>query len=82
MYRGDAINVSEKRAVLHVALRAPRGASIVVNGENGGAYLGTLENNGVGLAPYHEQDADVPQELKDEIEALKAEIIAGNVTVS
>ena len=27
MYRGDAINVSEKRAVLHVALRAPRGAS-------------------------------------------------------
>ena len=34
MYRGDAINVSEKRAVLHVALRAPRDASIVVNGEN------------------------------------------------
>jgi glucose-6-phosphate isomerase len=34
MFRGDEINVSEKRAVLHVALRAPRGASIVVNGEN------------------------------------------------
>ena len=26
MFRGDKINVSEKRAVLHVALRAPRGA--------------------------------------------------------
>jgi glucose-6-phosphate isomerase len=28
MFRGDKINVSEDRAVLHVALRMPRGASI------------------------------------------------------
>ena len=34
MFRGDRINITEKRAVLHVALRAPRGASIVVDGEN------------------------------------------------
>jgi glucose-6-phosphate isomerase len=34
MFRGDKINVSEKRAVLHVALRAPRGASIVHDGQN------------------------------------------------
>jgi glucose-6-phosphate isomerase len=34
MFRGDKINVTENRAVLHVALRAPRGASIVVDGEN------------------------------------------------
>src|SRR5215470_8500814 len=34
MFRGDKINVTEKRAVLHVALRAPRGASIVVDGKN------------------------------------------------
>jgi glucose-6-phosphate isomerase len=34
MFRGDKINVTEKRAVLHVALRAPRGASILVDGEN------------------------------------------------
>jgi glucose-6-phosphate isomerase len=34
MFRGDKINTSERRAVLHVALRAPRGASIVVDGEN------------------------------------------------
>jgi glucose-6-phosphate isomerase len=34
MFRGDRINVTENRAVLHVALRAPRGASIVVDGEN------------------------------------------------
>jgi glucose-6-phosphate isomerase len=34
MFRGDKINVSEQRAVLHVALRAPRASSIVVDGEN------------------------------------------------
>jgi glucose-6-phosphate isomerase len=34
MFRGDRINVSEQRAVLHVALRAPKGASIVLDGEN------------------------------------------------
>ena len=34
MFRGDKINVSEHRAVLHVALRAPRGASIEVDGQN------------------------------------------------
>jgi glucose-6-phosphate isomerase len=34
MFSGEKINVTEKRAVLHVALRAPEGASIVVGGEN------------------------------------------------
>ena len=34
MFRGDKINLTEDRAVLHVALRAPKGASIVVDGEN------------------------------------------------
>jgi glucose-6-phosphate isomerase len=34
MFRGEKINVTEKRPALHVALRAPRGASIVVDGEN------------------------------------------------
>ena len=34
MFRGEKINVTENRAVLHVALRAPRGASILVDGKN------------------------------------------------
>jgi glucose-6-phosphate isomerase len=34
MFQGKKINVTEKRAVLHVALRAPKGASIVVDGKN------------------------------------------------
>src|SRR3984893_14157245 len=33
MFNGEKINTSENRAVLHVALRAPRGQSILVDGE-------------------------------------------------
>jgi glucose-6-phosphate isomerase len=34
MFRGEKINSTENRAVLHVALRAPHGTSIVVDGHN------------------------------------------------
>ena len=34
MFNGEKINITENRAVLHVALRAPKGASILVDGEN------------------------------------------------
>jgi glucose-6-phosphate isomerase len=34
MFRGDKINITEKRAVLHVALRAPKNATILVDGKN------------------------------------------------
>src|SRR5713101_5621383 len=34
MFRGEKINVTEKRAVLQVALRAPKEQSIIVDGEN------------------------------------------------
>jgi len=34
MFRGEKINITEQRAVLHVALRAPKDASILVDGEN------------------------------------------------
>jgi glucose-6-phosphate isomerase len=34
MFRGEKINITEKRAVLHVALRAPKGEKIVVDGED------------------------------------------------
>lgn len=46
----------------------------------GGTYVGTLANNGVGLAPFHEFEDDVPQSLKDELEQLKKDIIAGKVS--
>jgi glucose-6-phosphate isomerase len=34
MFRGERINVTENRAVLHVALRAPKGAEIILDGKN------------------------------------------------
>ncbi len=34
MFQGEKINITEDRAVLHVALRAPRGQSIILDGEN------------------------------------------------
>lgn len=45
----------------------------------GGTYLGTLENNGVGLAPFHDFEDRVPQELKDEMAQLRQQVIAGEV---
>ena len=44
-------------------------------------YLGTLENEGVGLAPFHDFEDAVPQELKDELEALEADIVSGEIEV-
>lgn len=43
-------------------------------------YIGTLANEGVGMAPFHNFDAEVPQALKDEIAALQAALIDGSVT--
>ncbi len=48
---------------------------------DGAPYVGTLENGGVGLAPYHDFEDAVPDELKTEIEELQAAIIAGEVIV-
>ncbi len=44
-------------------------------------YVGTLENGGVGLAPFNEQDGNVSQEVKDKIAELQEQIISGEITV-
>ena len=44
-------------------------------------YVGTLENGGVGLAPFHDFEGEVPTELSDELTALQESIIAGDVVV-
>jgi basic membrane protein A and related proteins len=45
-----------------------------------GLYVGTLENEGVGLAPYHAFEDQVPQELTDGITALQEALVSGEVT--
>lgn len=45
------------------------------------AFIGTLENEGVGIAPFHDFESKVPAELQGELDELKAAIIAGDVEV-
>lgn len=47
----------------------------------GGVYVGTLENDGVGTAPYNEWAANVPAELQAEVDDLRTRIAAGEITV-
>lgn len=45
------------------------------------AYVGTLENGGVGIAPFHDKSAAVSAALSGEIDQLKADIISGKIAV-
>jgi basic membrane protein A and related proteins len=47
----------------------------------GGMYVGTLENEGVGLAPFHDNEDAVPQEVRDTVEELRQGIIDGEISV-
>ena len=44
-------------------------------------YVGTLENEGVGLAPFHDFESKVPADVVTELDELKAAIIAGDIVV-
>jgi basic membrane protein A len=45
----------------------------------GGVYVGTLSNGGVGLAPYHDFEDEIPAALKAEVEAILAGVEAGEI---
>ncbi len=45
----------------------------------GGFYVGTLDNNGVGIADFHEFEDDVPAELAAELEEIEQGIIDGTI---
>ena len=45
-------------------------------------YVGTLENDGVGIAPFHNFEDKVSPELADELETVKAGIIDGSIKVN
>jgi basic membrane protein A and related proteins len=48
----------------------------------GGNYFGTLENDGVALAPFHDFEDEVDQEVQDALEEIRQGIIAGDIEVS
>ncbi len=47
----------------------------------GGTFVGTLANGGVGLAPLHSFDAEVPAKLKAELKAVEAGVIDGSIKI-
>lgn len=56
--------------------------SVVNDTYQAGLFVGTLENDGVALAPFHELEGMVSSELQAELDDLQQEIIAGNIQVS
>jgi len=46
-----------------------------------GSYIGTLQNGGTGLAPYHDFDSKVPSDLKSKVDSVKQDIISGKITL-
>jgi basic membrane protein A len=45
----------------------------------GGVYVGTLTNGGVGMAPFHDFEGQIPDEIVQELETIKAGIIDGSI---
>jgi basic membrane protein A and related proteins len=45
-----------------------------------GAFLSNLENEGVGLAPFHDYEDEISQEVKDAIADMQEQIIAGDLS--
>ena len=63
-------------AVRDLAVKAASG------GSTSGGSVGTLKNNGVSIAPYHEFDAKIAADLKSDVDKLKQDIIDGKITVT
>ena len=53
--------------------------SLVKGTFKGGVYIATAANGGVGLAPYHDFEDQIPADLKKEVEEIQKGIIAGTI---
>lgn len=56
--------------------------SVIDGSFEGGVIVGTLENGGVGLAPFHDLESMVPSDLMAELDEIKAGIIAGDISAT
>lgn len=57
-------------------------ADVALNGTfSSDLYVGTLENEGVGLAPFHDQSDRISSELQSELDQLREDIISGTIDV-
>jgi len=47
-----------------------------------GSYVGTLANNGTGLAPFHDFDSKVPADVKSELKQVQSDITSGKIKIT
>jgi len=59
-------------------------ANSVASGQKlgGQSYIGTLQNNGTGLAPFHDFDSKVPADVKSELDQIKSDIQSGKIQIT
>ncbi|MBC7725697.1 MAG: BMP family ABC transporter substrate-binding protein [Burkholderiaceae bacterium] len=61
-------------------------SNVVTGAANGDfsneAYIGNLENDGVGIAPFHDFESKVGPDLQSELDSIKADIISGTIVVN
>ncbi len=65
-----------------IAVAVEDAVTTTANGEfSSEPYIGTLENGGVDIAPYHEFEDELSDELKSEVDELRQQIIDGEIEV-
>ena len=47
-----------------------------------GSYVGTLQNDGTGLAPYHDFAGKIPSDLQSKLAQVKQDIVSGKITIT
>jgi len=65
-------------AVKEAVIKGAKGQSL----KPADGFIGTLKNNGVSIAPFHDFDSKVPADLKTDLDKVKADIISGAITVT
>ena len=84
----DTLPATYKSIVLSSVLKNTADAVVEIAGSSlddtftNDAFVGTLENGGVDIAPFHDLESSVSDELSAEIDGLRADIISGAVTVT
>lgn len=76
---GDLFITSVIKKIDNAVLDAT--AAAVDGSFNGEAYVGTLENEGVGIAPFHDFEGALPDGLQDELDAITEQIISGEIVL-
>ncbi|MCI2959615.1 BMP family ABC transporter substrate-binding protein [Agromyces atrinae] len=84
----DTLDASFRPVILTSVLKNTQDAVVQIVGDDidgtftNEPFIGTLENEGVGLAPYHDLADRVSPELQAEIDGVRSEIIAGTIEVT